>query len=228
MRATGNDGTTLSNDVSTSATTASESTPPIGPDDDNDEESNNDMDQIDDMPLISEEQEKAGWDERVGNKIGLWICVPKQKLYIVEAGKVSLSMSCATATTGVGARVNTNQTPPGWHRIVEKIGEKEPKGRIFRSRGPTNGIWHPGDETQEDLVLTRIFILDGLEPGVNRGKDKEGNVVDSRQRYIYIHGTNDEERLGEPSSKGCIRVSNNDAMLLFEKVPIGTLIYIQP
>jgi len=77
-------------------------------------------------------------------------------------------------------------------------------------------------------VLTRIFILDGLEPGVNKGRDEQGRVVDSQERYIYIHGTNDEENLGQPVSHGCIRVSNDAALALFDFIPAGALLYIEP
>ncbi len=178
--------------------------------------------------LNEEERNRAGWDNRVGEGFGLWISVAGQNLRVVENCRVKWTIPCATAFNGVGARVDTNQTPPGWHRIAEKIGDGEPEGRVFRSRAATAKIWKPGDETPEDLVLTRIFILEGIEPGINKGKDAEGFVVDSRERFIYIHGTNDVERLGEPSSKGCIRLYCKDIIRLFDEVPVGTLVYIDP
>ena len=93
---------------------------------------------------------------------------------------------------------------------------------------PTSKVWKPGDETVEDLVLTRIFLLDGLEPGVNKGRNEQGQNVDSRDRFIYIHGTNDEANLGRPVSHGCIRVSNEAVLALFEFIPEGTLLFIEP
>ena len=56
----------------------------------------------------------------------------------------------------------------------------------------------PGEQAR-NLVTTRILWLRGLESGVNAGWD-----VDSHARYIYIHGTNHEERLGRPASSGCV------------------------
>ena len=53
--------------------------------------------------------------------------------------------------------------------------------------------------------------LEGLEPGVNSGPG-----VDSHARYIYIHGTNQEHLLGKPVSHGCIRMSNDDVVELFD------------
>ena len=40
--------------------------------------------------------------------------------------------------------------------------------------------------------------LSGEEYGVNKG-----NGIDSYERYIYIHGTNEEGRIGIPSSWVC-------------------------
>lgn len=171
---------------------------------------------------------EAGWDRWVGQGRGVWVSAPHQRLYVIEKQRVVWETLCATASAGIGAQIHSYQTPPGWHRIVEKIGEGEPLGRVFRARKPTQELWKPGMRTKEDLVLTRVFLLDGLEAGVNQGKDAQGHVVDSRQRYIYIHGTNEEGRLGTPSSKGCVRVSNAAALELFSLVPVGTLIYIEP
>jgi len=178
--------------------------------------------------LTGEERKRSGWDKQVGQGLGLWISVAKQKLRVVEDCMVIQKYTCSTAKTGVGARFGSYQTPPGWHRIVERIGDGEPEGRVFRSRAVTAKIWKPGEETPEDLVLTRVFILEGLEPGINKGKDAEGFVVDSLQRFIYIHGTNDVKRLGEPASKGCIRLDNKDIIRLFNEIPVGTLVYIDP
>ena len=66
-----------------------------------------------------------------------------------------------------------------------------------------------------------MFLLDGLEPGKNKG-----GRVDSNARNIYIHGTNDEGRLGTPSSHGCIRLSNDDVLDVFDLVPEDTLVLI--
>lgn len=178
-------------------------------------------------PLSSKDREDLTWDKWVtADQPAIWISVADQQLRLVEGDKTVLEMVCATGFTGVGAREGTNQTPPGWHRITEKIGDKEPEGRVFRSRGVTKKIWQPGEVVPEDLVLTRILILEGLEPGVNQGHDDQGFLVDSLKRFIYIHGTNDVEHLGEPSSKGCIRLSNADVITLFDRVPVGTPVII--
>ena len=86
---------------------------------------------------------------------------------------------------------------------------------IFESRQPTGILWplaaHQAPEpSPDDLILTRILTLDGLEDGVNRGPG-----IDSRARYIYIHGTNHEEAVGRPESGGCIRMTSTDIVDLF-------------
>ena len=52
-----------------------------------------------------------------------------------------------------------------------------------------------------------ILWLAGLEDGHNRGGDR-----DSHARYIYLHGTNHEQLLGQPASAGCIRMANEDVI----------------
>lgn len=60
-----------------------------------------------------------------------------------------------------------------------------------------------------------------MEPGFNQG----GNV-DTRARYIYIHGTGDEPTLGRPASRGCIHLAAHDLIPLFDKLPVGTVGWI--
>ena len=95
---------------------------------------------------------------------------------------------------------------------------------IFRSRANTGKVakilTEPID-VEEDLVLTRILWLEGLEPGVNRGPG-----IDSKSRYIYIHGTNEEGLIGTPASHGCLRMKNDDVIDLFDRVPVGTEVWI--
>jgi lipoprotein-anchoring transpeptidase ErfK/SrfK len=74
---------------------------------------------------------------------------------------------------------------------------------------------------RENFVTSRILWLDGLEPGLNQGGE-----VDSHDRYIYIHGTNHEERIGTPQSAGCVLMRNPDIVELFEEVRTGDLVWI--
>lgn len=166
---------------------------------------------------------KYGWNGWVGDKTGIWVSVKEQRLRIIEDGKIIFDRPCSTAAKGVGNKANSLMTPPGWHSIKRKAGKDAPWGQVFRSRRPTDEIWKPGDDTTEDLVLTRILILEGEEQGINKG----GNV-DSYLRNIYVHGTNDEENLGTPASHGCVRLSNDDVIGAFQLVEESAYVLITP
>lgn len=90
-----------------------------------------------------------------------------------------------------------------------------PGGTIFRSRVPLD----PEDPlpSTDDLVMSRILWLDGLD-------DHNANT---RDRFIYIHGTRHEDKIGTPASHGCIRMRNTDVVELFELVDETTPVVIR-
>jgi hypothetical protein len=129
----------------------------------------------------------------------------------------------STAANGRGQREGSFCTPTGWHRICEKIGAGEPLGRVFRGRHPTDEQVFPEQyDGDSDPITSRILRLEGLEPGHNRGGD-----CDSQARYIYLHGTADEARIGRPVSRGCIRLRNADILELFDRVRVGDALLIE-
>ncbi len=141
--------------------------------------------------------------------------VEHQRLRLWELGRVVAEYPVSTAAAGVGAADGSYQTPPGWHRIHARIGGGQPLGAVFESRASTGAVW-AGESLPADLILTRVLTLEGLEEGVNRGPG-----CDSLERFIYIHGTNHEARLGAPDSHGCIRMANAGVMDLFDRVAEG-------
>jgi hypothetical protein len=140
---------------------------------------------------------------------------------VIAGGLVVRSYVCSTARAGVGTRNGSGCTPDGWHRVAARYGQGLPLGAVLRGRQWTREVWSPGGPEDEDLILTRILRLEGLEAGHNRGGD-----VDTWNRYIYIHGTNSEERLGQPVSHGCVRLANRDVIQLFDLVPVGDNVLI--
>jgi lipoprotein-anchoring transpeptidase ErfK/SrfK len=50
--------------------------------------------------------------------------------------------------------------------------------------------------------------------------------VDSFDRNIYIHRTNDEENIGKPASHGCVRLTNDDVIAAYEIIPLDTPVLI--
>lgn len=156
----------------------------------------------------------------------LWIRVASQELCLYESDNCIACWPVSTAVNGIGCTEDSYQTPHGMHCIAEKIGHESAPGTVFKGRVCTGEIAQIStgpDESCDDLITSRILWLDGLEPGINRD-----DPVDSYRRYIYIHGTPEEGRIGQPASRGCIRMRNHDIIRLFEMVEPGTLVYIDP
>ena len=139
----------------------------------------------------------------------LRVDVARQTLHLLSNGVSVKSWPVSTSKFGLGSEPGSFKTPLGHFRICGKIGADAPAWAVFKSRLPTGEIAVPGGE--EDGVLTRILWLEGLE---------ESNL-NTRDRYIYIHGTNQEHLIGEPASHGCVRLRNEDVMELFSMVPEG-------
>ena len=125
----------------------------------------------------------------------------------------------STSRFGSGQKEGSFQTPLGLHRIAEKIGGGFPLGTVFKARRPAGYTWAGFPNAP---ITQRILWLEGLEPGFNCGPG-----VDSKQRFIYIHGTGDEPSLGRPASRGCIHLSADDLIPLYDLVPVGTLVWIE-
>jgi UDP-N-acetylmuramate--alanine ligase len=150
----------------------------------------------------------------------LVVDVERQAATLIEAGEAVASWPVSTARAGIGGEAGSFRTPPGWHQIRERIGQDATTGTVFVSREATGETWC-GEPHDDDLILTRILTLDGVEHGVNRG---EG--CDSLSRYIYLHGTNQEALLGRPVSHGCVRLSNSGITALFDRVREGDFVFV--
>ena len=150
----------------------------------------------------------------------LVVDVERQRAVWLENGAAKAVWPVSTAAAGIGGAEGSYRTPPGWHRVHRRIGEGAEQGSVFVSREPTGETWR-GEPRDDDLILTRILTLDGLEEGVNRGPGH-----DSLERYIYLHGTNHEPLLGRPVSHGCVRLSNADICCLFAGMREGDYVLI--
>jgi lipoprotein-anchoring transpeptidase ErfK/SrfK len=145
------------------------------------------------------------------------IHVPSQTLDLLDETGALLRRYCvSTSQFGLGMEAGSFRTPTGRMRVAQKIGDGAAPGEIFVSRVPTGTMGREADP--EDRVQTRILWLEGLEP----------ENANTYERYIYIHGTNAEAKLGLPASHGCIRLSNLDVIDLYERVPAGTLVEVMP
>jgi lipoprotein-anchoring transpeptidase ErfK/SrfK len=159
-----------------------------------------------------------GWSEiseRLDKVKNIQVSIRDQLLTLKEDATPIRTYPVSTSRFGIGTEQGSFKTPIGRFRVVEKIGGDQPAGTIFQRRVPVG----PGDPLPptEDLVMSRILWLDGLD-------DHNANT---RERYIYIHGTKHESRIGNPDSYGCIRMRNADVVELFDLVDHDTLVTIE-
>jgi len=144
------------------------------------------------------------------------ISIGTQTLALWDGTRLVKQWPCSTSKFGVGFREGSNQTPLGAFRVAEKHGEGMSQRTIFKARTPV-GEWNPADLSSDDLIVSRILWLEGME-------ERNANTKD---RYIYIHGTNEERRVGQTGSHGCVRLRNADVAELFDAVPVGTPVWVE-
>ncbi len=146
----------------------------------------------------------------------LHVCIAEQRLYAFSQQQLQRVYTVSTALNGPSEQNGSGGTPRGRHYIRAKIGGELPPMAVLRGRRWTGEIWTPElhqAHPERDWILSRILWLSGCELGRNR----LGNT-DTFRRYIYIHGTADEELLGQPYSHGCIRMANQDLIELYAQL----------
>ena len=145
-------------------------------------------------------------------------------LMLYRHERITKSYTISSSKRPYSNVANSLGTPMGLHSIAERIGAGQPAGMVFKARLPT-GLHYSEVPLAEagtgNLITSRILWLKGLEPGINSG----GNV-DTYKRYVYIHGTQHEERIGERLSAGCILMRNADVIELYDEVRVNDLVWI--
>ena len=138
----------------------------------------------------------------------IYISIGEQKLRLFEGEALVAEYVVSSAANGIGFEEGSYCTPTGRFEVSEKIGDGEALGTIFKSRKPM-GVWD-GTPSDDDMILSRILRLNGLD----------AQNANSMERYIYVHGTNHEALLGEPTSHGCIRMANADIAEIFDRIEL--------
>ena len=154
----------------------------------------------------------------------LYVDIPSQQMFFIKKGEIVNIYSISSSYYGTGNKVNSLMTPLGKHEIYKKLGENLPENAILKGRvwnGAIADIIKEPIDTDFDHVTSRILWLDGLEEGKNKGPG-----IDSRERFIYIHGTAEEGLIGKPASDGCIRMYNKDVIELFDLVDEKAQVWI--
>jgi lipoprotein-anchoring transpeptidase ErfK/SrfK len=143
------------------------------------------------------------------------VSIRDQRLTVSDNGQPIRTYPISTSRFGIGTEEGSFKTPTGRFCVAKKIGGDTPSNTIFVGRVPLD----PSEArpSTEDLVMSRILWLDGLD---------EHNA-NTRNRFIYIHGTKHEDRIGAPASHGCVRMRNADVVELFELVDEGTPVVIE-
>jgi lipoprotein-anchoring transpeptidase ErfK/SrfK len=154
----------------------------------------------------------------------LLVSISEQKMYYLKDNKIINTFVISSSEYGTGSKAGSNKTPLGLHKVKSKYGDETPIngrmiGRVFYGQIAT--LYNDTTKSKTDDVTSRIFWLEGLEKDKNKGKG-----IDSYKRYIYIHGTSEEGRLGKPASHGCIRMKNKEVIDLYKLIEVGTLVLI--
>lgn len=145
----------------------------------------------------------------------IFVSVKDQRMGVYSEGKLQKQYAISTSKFGVGDQPGTYRTPLGKLEIVAKIGHGLPTGAVLKSRSWNGEVLKP-NAPGRDPIVSRILWLRGMERS-NRN---------AYGRYIYIHGTTEENRLGTPASYGCIRMGMKDVVDLFNELPIGAKVNI--
>jgi lipoprotein-anchoring transpeptidase ErfK/SrfK len=143
------------------------------------------------------------------------VSVPDQRLVVLDRGVPKAMYPVSTSKFAIGDSPGSRGTPLGEMEIAKKIGGGAPSGAVFKSRRRTGEILPP-DAPGRDPIVSRILWLRGLEP---RNANAYG-------RYIYIHGTAEERRIGQPASYGCVRMRSRDVIELYDTVGWGARVSI--
>lgn len=147
---------------------------------------------------------------KIDREHSVLISVSDQEMLVTKKGKPVKAYPVSTSKFGLGSQFGSKKTPLGQLSIAKKIGDRAPSGSVFKNRRRTGEVIPP-NAPGRDPVVTRILWLSGKDAG-NRN---------TYGRYIYIHGTPEENRIGSPASYGCIRMKSKDVIDLYNSVGVG-------
>lgn len=153
----------------------------------------------------------------------LFVRIATQTMQFYQRGELVATYVISTSLRPPSNIKGSLGTPRGLHEIAERIGAGQPPGVVFKARVPTGRHFREIESESDpgNLITSRILWLRGLDPGVNRGGE-----VDTYDRYVYIHGTNREDLIGQPQSAGCVLMRNLEIIELYERLRTGDHVFI--
>ena len=138
------------------------------------------------------------------------VSMPDQQLAVVDRGKLIARYPISTSKFGIGDGPGSYRTPLGILFVSGKFGDKLPTGTVIKNRLSTGEVVN-ANAPGRDAIVSRVIWLRGMETQNRAAHD----------RCIYIHGTPEERRIGQPASFGCVRMRSNDVIGLYDRVHIG-------
>ena len=138
------------------------------------------------------------------------VSVPDQQLAVIDRGKLISKYPISTSKFGLGDSNGSYRTPLGTLFVSAKFGDRLPAGSVIKNRLSTGEVVTV-NASGRDAIVSRVIWLRGME-NQNRA---------AHDRCIYIHGTPEERRIGNPASFGCIRMRSRDVIALYDLAHIG-------
>ena len=138
------------------------------------------------------------------------VSVPDQQLAVIDRGKLISKYPISTSKFGLGDSNGSYRTPLGTLFVSAKFGDRLPAGSVIKNRLSTGEVVTV-NASGRDAIVSRVIWLRGME-NQNRA---------AHDRCIYIHGTPEERRIGNPARFGCIRMRSRDVIALYDLAHIG-------
>ena len=132
------------------------------------------------------------------------VSTPERFLYHVEEGGRATRYGVAVGEEGLGfkgqATIGRKEMWPSWTPTANMIRRKPHLARY------AGGV--PGGENNP-LGARALYLYQG-----------------GRDTYFRLHGTNEPWLIGQSVSNGCIRLTNEDVLHLYDRVPLGTYVTV--
>ena len=133
-------------------------------------------------------------------------------LYFVQRGGTALRYGVGVGGEGFGwsgvATVHSKQEWPDWYPPEEMLRRKPELRRSMTELQSGIGM-HGGPENP--LGARALYLWQG-----------------NKDTLYRIHGTNEPQTIGTNVSSGCIRLTNEDIVDLYDRTPIGTKVVVIP
>jgi L,D-transpeptidase YbiS len=150
--------------------------------------------------------------QRLKGALHIVVDAKANKIYLKKGLKLLWQADCSVGRGGI---LMDRKTGSRWEFVT-------PRGE-FRVMGKAeNPEWLKPDWA---FVETHEPIPPPDDPGRRVLGELGAYVLNLGNGYL-IHGTRNEELLGQPASHGCVRLAAADLKKLYEVVPLGTKVYI--